>query len=57
MSPNSAFDEYFKEGETKSKEENFAPTTKNAPPPPPKTGGPPQTKSPAPEAQVEEAPA
>lgn len=57
VSPNSAFDEYFKEGETKSKEENFAPTTKNAPPPPPKTGGPPQTKSPAPEAQVEEAPA
>ena len=34
-SPNVAFDEYFKEGEQKSKEEDFAPSAKAAPPPPP----------------------
>ena len=57
VSPNSAFDEYFKEGEQKSKEEDFAPAGKSAPPPPPpsKLGGPPPVKSPAPETQGEEA--
>ena len=54
VSPNSAFDEYFKEGEQKSKEEDFAPAVKSAPPPPPKLGGPPPAKSPAPEVQEEE---
>lgn len=44
--PNIAFDEYFKEGEEKSKEEDFAPKAKaTLPPPPPKLGGP--TKLPA----------
>lgn len=49
VSPNSAFDEYFKEGEQKSKEEDFTPAaTRSAPPPPPKKmgGGPPPAKSP-----------
>ena len=55
VSPNSAFDEYFKEGEKKSKEEDFTPAAKNAPPPPPKMVGPPLAKSPGPEAQREEA--
>lgn len=54
ISPNSAFDEYFKEGEKKSKEEDFAPATKSAGPPPPKMGGPPPARSPAPEAQPAE---
>ena len=54
-SPNTAFDEYFKEGEQKSKEEDFAPAGKSAPPPPPKMGGPPPPKSPAPELQEEAA--
>ena len=50
VSPNSAFDEYFKEGEQKSKEEDFTPATKSAPPPPPRMGGPPPAaKSPGPE--------
>ena len=50
VSPNSAFDEYFKEGEQKSKEEDFTPAAKSAPPPPPKMGGPPPAaKSPGPE--------
>jgi hypothetical protein len=35
-------DDYFKEGEQKSKEEDFAPTNKIAVPPPPKMGGPPR---------------
>ena len=56
VSPNAAFDEYFKESEIKSKEEDFAPATKSAPPPPPKMGGPPQAKSPAPEDFSEEPP-
>jgi len=40
ISPNKAFDEYFKEGEQKSKEEDFAPTTAKprSLPPPPKAG-------------------
>ena len=50
VSPNSAFDEYFKEGEQKSKEEDFTPAAKSVPPPPPKMGGPPLGKSPEPEA-------
>ena len=53
VSPNSAFDEYFKEGEQKSKEEDFTPAATNAPPPPPKLGGPPLAKSPAPVDQEE----
>ncbi|KAL6714747.1 hypothetical protein ACLMJK_008172 [Lecanora helva] len=48
VSPNSAFDEYFKEGEKKSKEEDFTPAAKGAPPPPPKMGGPSPAKSPIP---------
>lgn len=40
LSPNRAFDEYFMEGEKKSKEEDFAPKAKaTPPPPPPKVGG------------------
>ena len=53
VSPNSAFDEYFKEGEQKSKEEDFTPAAKSAPPPPPKMGGPPSAKSPEPEAEAQ----
>lgn len=49
VSPNSAFDEYFKEGEQKSKEEDSTPAAKNIPPPPPKLGGPPLAKTPEPE--------
>lgn len=52
VSPNSAFDQYFKEGEQKSKEEDFTPTAKSAPPPPPKISGPPVAKSPEPEAEA-----
>ncbi|KAL8737667.1 MAG: hypothetical protein Q9181_001457 [Wetmoreana brouardii] len=47
--PNMTFDDYFREGEQKSKEEDFAPSNKAAaPPPPPPKGGkaPPQAKSP-----------
>ena len=56
LSPKTAFDEYFKEGEQKSKEENLVPAAKSAPPPPPKTGGPPQSRSPVPEGLSEEPP-
>ncbi|KAL8788674.1 MAG: hypothetical protein Q9195_007175 [Heterodermia aff. obscurata] len=47
---NSAFEDMFKEGEAKSKEEDFAPSsnTKGAPPPP-RAGGPPPSRSPGPE--------
>jgi len=41
ISPNVAFDEYFKEGEQRSKEEDFAPSSTSSalpPPPPPKMG-------------------
>ena len=40
VSPNRAFDDYFKEGEKKSQEEDFVPSggKANAPPPPPKAG-------------------
>ena len=54
VSPNSAFDEYFKEGEQKSKEDDFVPSAKDAPPPPPKAGGPSPAKSPAPDVAEEE---
>ena len=53
-SPNSAFEEYFKEGEAKSKEEDSTPAAKTAPPPPPKMSGPPPAKTPEPENQPEE---
>ena len=48
ISPNRAFDEYFKESEQKSKEEDLAPKAKaTPPPPPPKVGsGPPQSRPP-----------
>lgn len=39
VSPNRAFDDYFAEGELKSKEEDYAPSRKGTPlPPPPKAG-------------------
>lgn len=42
VSPNRTFDEYFAEGEQKSKEQDFAPSRKGTPlAPPPKAGGPP----------------
>ena len=44
-SPKRAMDDYFKEGEQKSKEEDFTPASKGAPPPPPKAGGPPKSKA------------
>ncbi|KAL8931824.1 MAG: hypothetical protein Q9216_007058 [Gyalolechia sp. 2 TL-2023] len=54
---NMTFDEYFREGEQKSKEEDFAPSSKNvAPPPPPPMSAksaPPQVKSPGPAAESE----
>lgn len=51
-SPNRAFEEYFAEGEKKSKEEDFAPSKKEMSlPPPPKVGSPsPASGSPAPSA-------
>ncbi|CAF9935984.1 hypothetical protein IMSHALPRED_010418 [Imshaugia aleurites] len=54
VSPHSAFDEYFKEGEQKSKEEDFTPAAKSAPPPPPKMGEPPPAKSPDPETKAQD---
>ncbi|KAJ5217060.1 hypothetical protein N7468_010068 [Penicillium chermesinum] len=51
-----AFDDYFAEGEQKSREEDFAPTRKSPLPPPPKAGfSPPPHDTPAVE-QVEGAP-
>lgn len=47
-SSNQGFDDYFKEGEQKSKEEDFAPSAKVAPPPPPPKSGiapPPKAKT------------
>ena len=38
ISPSVAFDEYFKEGEQKSQEEDFAPRSKAGAPPPPPPG-------------------
>ena len=55
VSPRRAFDEYFQEGEKKSKEEDFAPAAKaTPPPPPPKVGGGPPGGSKSP--TVEDAP-
>ncbi|KAL8760363.1 MAG: hypothetical protein Q9184_003385, partial [Pyrenodesmia sp. 2 TL-2023] len=54
---NMTFDEYFREGEQKSKEEDFAPSTKSAgpPPPPPKSAKAlPLAKSAEPVAETEE---
>ena len=45
ISPNRAFDEYFKEGEKKSQEEDFTPRPKATPPPPPPKLGMPATPS------------
>ncbi|KAL8689025.1 MAG: hypothetical protein Q9218_005203 [Villophora microphyllina] len=47
------FDDYFREGEQKSKEEDFSPSTKGTsplPPPPKSATRPPQAKSPEPAA-------
>lgn len=55
-SSNQGFDDYFKEGEQKSKEEDFAPSAKAAPPPPPPKSGiapPPKAKTPDPSVEVE----
>jgi hypothetical protein len=51
VSPNRAFDEYFAEGEQKSKDQDYIPSRKGTPlPPPPKMGvaSPPPSGSPAP---------
>jgi Peripheral Golgi membrane protein len=49
VSPNRAFDDYFAEGEEKSREQDYAPSRHGTPlPPPPKMGGP-HPHSPAPE--------
>lgn len=59
-SPNKMMDDYFLEGEKKSRELDYAPSSKgSAVPPPPKAGGPPKngspvkTESPQPEAEIE----
>lgn len=53
--PKMTFDDYFREGEQKSKEEDFAPASKSTapPPPPPKSAksAPPPAKSPEPPAK------
>ena len=44
VSPNSSFDEYFRESEKKSKEQDVVPSRHGTPvAPPPKVGGPPQS--------------
>lgn len=55
-SPNKAFDEYFAEGEQKSREQDYAPSRKGTPlPPPPRVGASPgETGSPAPTSEVVE---
>ena len=57
LSPNRAFDDYFKEGEQKSKEEDFVPSRRNTPvAPPPKIGGaPPSAEAPTTDEPAEEA--
>ncbi|KAL1986554.1 hypothetical protein VTN96DRAFT_6132 [Rasamsonia emersonii] len=46
LSPNRAFDEYFAEGEQKSREQDFVPSRKGTPlAPPPKAGGPPRSSA------------
>lgn len=54
-SSNQAFDDYFMEGEQRSKEEDLVPAAKSIPPPPPPKSGnpPPKAKSPIPEVQTE----
>ena len=42
-SPNKMMDDYFMEGEKKSREVDYAPSVATPPPPPPKVGGPPKT--------------
>jgi len=45
--PTAGLDDYFKEGEQKSLEQDYAPSTKPGPvPPPPKIGGPPRAGGP-----------
>ncbi|KAF2100031.1 hypothetical protein NA57DRAFT_75534 [Rhizodiscina lignyota] len=52
ISPSKGFDDYFAEGEMKSKEQDHAPTSKSgAVPPPPKAGGPPKATPPVPTAE------
>ncbi|EON67061.1 hypothetical protein W97_06178 [Coniosporium apollinis CBS 100218] len=48
IAPASAMDEYFKEGEAKSREQDYSPASKTGPskPPPPKVGGPPKAGAP-----------
>jgi hypothetical protein len=60
ISPNSEMDQYFEEGEKKSREVDYAPSTKGGAgvppppkmgsslPPPPKSGGPPKDRTPSP---------
>lgn len=47
-------DDYFNEGEKKSRELDHAPSAKSTPPPPPPKGGPPPSALPAPEAEKAE---
>jgi hypothetical protein len=56
VSPNRAFDDYFAEGEMKSKEDDYAPSRKGTPlPPPPKAGAlPGNSGSPVPIAEAVE---
>jgi hypothetical protein len=51
ISPSAEMDEYFREGEEKSKKEDRPPSPKpgGGLPPPPKAGGPPKATSPSPE--------
>ncbi len=54
-SPNKAFmDDYFTEGEKKSRELDHAPSAKNTPPPPPPKQGPPKAGGPPKAIEVEE---
>ncbi|CRG84533.1 putative protein C1D4,02c [Talaromyces islandicus] len=53
VSPSRTFDEYFAEGEQKSKEQDFAPSRKGTPlAPPPKVGGPPPSATPEAESEA-----
>jgi hypothetical protein len=56
VSPSSAFDDYFAEGEMKSKEQDYAPSRKGTPlPPPPKAGvSPADSGAPVPTAEAVE---
>lgn len=51
VAPKSELDEYFEEGEAKSRKADYALTTKpgsGIPPPPPKSSGPPKARTPSP---------